>query len=84
MDYRKVFRLSQWIGIIGVIILVITRFVFINDVISTVSLIISVLMITAALILLYFFVKCPHCGGLLRFHRNQPPEYCPHCGEKME
>lgn len=32
----------------------------------------------------FMFVRCPHCGGaLMRGRLPAVPDYCPHCGEKL-
>lgn len=43
---------------------------------------IGIVLIAAAMLWRFLFIKCPHCGSKL-YSVRELPEYCPDCGEKL-
>lgn len=44
----------------------------------------GVLCIIGGLLLGFLRIKCPHCNCSLMDFRIDPPDKCPHCGEKLD
>lgn len=43
---------------------------------------IGIVLIAAAMLWRFLFIKCPHCGSKL-YSVRELPDYCPDCGEKL-
>lgn len=79
MDYKKSHRLYT-AGMLSMTVLTVVVCLLTQSSLFIYLYIAAVIIWT---IYLSKFCRCPHCGGAFDF-RGKLPDYCPHCGEKLE
>jgi len=85
MEYRKAKTVSD-IFIAVAVVLWLSLFLFTESSFFNTMLIAVIILglglVTAAIILLVIYYRCPHCHRYIRV-RGRTPDYCPCCGEAL-
>jgi|BioPla2DNA2_1021312.scaffolds.fasta_scaffold18512_4 rRNA maturation endonuclease Nob1 len=78
--YRKLMYVLIVVGItVAGIPLLISNLLFIQKILLIIGILLAVLGVTIGLV----FLRCPYCGNRLNI-RGFSPDFCPHCGEKLD
>lgn len=84
MDFRKALKLVKILSKINLILLF-WVFVFLNfNTISLVFFIASIITLILSVVVSYFFIRCPKCGGGLYVRYFTVLNFCPHCGHELD
>ena len=83
MDFRKALKLNKIISY-SALILLFFAILFLNfNVIKLVFLIAFLISFLLKVIVIYFYIRCPECGGRLHGRYFKVSDCCPHCGHEL-